>query len=117
MTTSFLVKINTIFVLLPLLPALVGPRDQGLAFWLVVASVAATNGVFHLYATIRMRRYSPGLVTGILLYVPLAVLGYRWFVATGRLHAGTAIQALLIGPAYLFFSGWSHRRRAARMNS
>jgi hypothetical protein len=114
-TTAFLVWINVVLVVMALAAALLGPRPQGIALWLVVASIGAANGVFHLWATLKPRRYSPGVVTGMLLYVPLAIWGFWHFATSGLASTGTLLQALVIGPAYHLYAAWNHRRRAARM--
>lgn len=44
----------------------------------MVASIAAANGLFHAWAVVRSRRYSPGVVTGVMLYLPLAVFGFTY---------------------------------------
>lgn len=114
-TTAFLVWINAVLVVLALAAALLGRRPYGVALWLVVASIGAANGAFHLWATLRKRRYSPGVATGLLVYLPLAVWGFWHFAASGLATTSMLVQAAVIGPAYHFYAAWNHRRRAARM--
>lgn len=49
------------------------------AEWIVVtlAAAVALNGLLHLAGTILTRSYSPGVVTGVLLWVPLGLLALR----------------------------------------
>jgi len=114
-TTRFLVRINALFVAMALLAGVLGFSRYGVAMWLVVASIAATNGLFHLWAMARTSRYSPGVVTGCIVYVPLAIFGFRYFWQRGWATIDVVVQAALIGPAYLLFSAWNHRRRARAM--
>ncbi len=114
-TTGFLVRINVLFVVMALIPAAMGFRPYGVAFWLVVASIAAANGLFHLWAVVRTLRYSPGVVTGALLYLPLAAFGFIYFWRAGLASAPLMVQAALIGPAYNLYAAWNHRRRAKAM--
>jgi hypothetical protein len=116
-TTRLLVIVNAVLVLIALLPPVLGMSARGLAFWLVVAAIGGANAVFHIWATITRRRYSPGVVTGTLLYLPLAMLGFRALVAPGLVASGTAIQALIVGIGYHIWSAWNHRRRATRHTS
>ena len=58
-TTRFLVWINVLFVVMALIPVVMGFRPYGVAFWLVVASIAAANGLFSPVGGVRTRRYSP----------------------------------------------------------
>lgn len=112
-TTRFLVAVNVVLVGLTLLPPLLGPTPRAFALWLVVAAVGASNALFHLVATRRGGVYSPGVVTGTLVYLPLAALGVQALVLSGRVSVGTTVQAVVIGVAYPLWSAWTHRRRAA----
>ena len=53
------------------------PIPPGLsdASWVALAALLFSNAVFHFVGTIRSRRYSPGVVTGVLAYMPLALFG------------------------------------------
>jgi hypothetical protein len=68
-TTGFLVRINALFVAMAIIAGVLGFSAYGVAIWLVVASIAASNAVFHLWAVLRTKRYSPGVVTGVLVYL------------------------------------------------
>jgi hypothetical protein len=111
-TSRFLVMINAIFVALALLPPVLGPTPRGLAFWLVVAAIAATNAIFHIVATVRTRAYSPGVVTGVALYLPLAFVGGAWIIRDRSVAPSTVGQAIIIAVAYQIWSSWNHRRGA-----
>ena len=84
----------------------------GPAFFLVMCTLLAVNGAFHLRATVRTRRYSPGVITGTLIYIPLAIYGYWTLMASHRVSAGIALLAAAIGSSYHFLSLANHRRRA-----
>lgn len=116
-TTGFLVRINVLFVVMALIPAAMGFRPYGVAFWLVVASIAAANGLFHVWATIRTRRFSPGVATGFFLYLPLAIFGFIYFWRAGLASVPLIVQGALIGPAYNIYAAWNHRRRAKALGS
>jgi len=93
------------------LPFVGGPR--GVALWLTIAALLCANGCFHVLATLRMREYSPGTATGLLLYVPLAVAGFVHLVSSGAASVGTALSAAALGASYNLITAWNHRRRAA----
>ncbi|HEY0528587.1 MAG TPA: HXXEE domain-containing protein [Gemmatimonadaceae bacterium] len=111
-TTRFLVIVNAVLVALALLPPLLGPTPRALAYWLMVAAIGAANGVFHIYATASGKKYSPGVITGALVYLPLGILGYAVLVRPGVVALGTAIEALIVGVGFHVWSAWNHRRRA-----
>src|SRR5205085_12209201 len=80
----------------------------------LVAAIAAANGLFHIRATMRTRKYSPGLVTGTLLYIPLAVGGIIALRRQGLLATSSIIQALLFAVVYSTWSSWQHRRHSMK---
>lgn len=112
-TARFLVITNAVLVAVALLPPLLGSTPRGLALWLVVATIGAANAVFHLWATVRRKRYSPGVLTGTAVYLPLLVFGWRELVASGGVSPGTTLEAVAIGIGYHVWSAWNHSRRAA----
>jgi hypothetical protein len=109
----------TYFVLshIPLLAAVVyiahrASRSGVAAVWVwlltAVQSALAANGVFHVVATLWFREYSPGLVTSVLLYVPVtAYLLPRAARQLGPLPTamacgtGICVSALLIASLWL----------------
>jgi Protein of unknown function with HXXEE motif len=119
-TNRFLVVINVVLVLFSANVALAAQvrRGNGVAAWLALAALLAENAVFHIVGAIQTRRYSPGMISGILLYIPLALYGYAYFLRVGRVTPLTAAIAGAIGGSYYFVSMLNHRRRArARQNS
>lgn len=52
------------------------------------------DGLFHATATAVYGRYSPGTVTGLLLYQPLAFGGTYYFVSTGQVTAAGLLGAV-----------------------
>ena len=67
--------------------------------WIVIPmSTAITiNGVAHLLGTIISHSYSPGLVTGFLLWIPLGVFTLYRTRETGRYWAGVILGVVLHG--------------------
>jgi hypothetical protein len=112
-TTRFLVIVNAVLVFIALLPPLLGATPRGYAFWFVVAMIGAVNALFHIYATRSRRVYSPGIVTGILFYLPLAMIGIHALVQTQLVAFGTVLQAVAIAVGFHIWSAWNHKRRAA----
>jgi hypothetical protein len=113
-TTGFLVRINALLVLLARAPGVNGFTTYGVALWLVVASIAAANGAFHIWATVARGRYSPGVITGTIVYLPLAAFGFWYFWQHGLARPEVMAQAAIVGPAYNVYAAWNHRRRARK---
>ena len=113
-TNRFLVIINTVLVAFSATVALAAqaPRGNGVAAWLALAALLAGNAIFHIVGAIQTRRYSPGLFSGIFLYIPLALYGYIYFLQNRRTSVLTAVIAAALGGSYYFISLFNHRRRA-----
>ncbi len=77
-------------------------RSSWAWFIVTLGTIVLVNGLLHLMGSVASRSYSPGLVTGMVLYLPLGILALR----TGRarlsearfwaaLAAGVAIHTLV----------------------
>lgn len=89
-------------------------NERGAAAWLTLAALLFSNAVFHLVGTIQTRRYSPGLVTGLAVHVPMTLLGYWHFLSSGEASRGTATMAALLGGSYHAWMSIVHGLRARR---
>ncbi len=105
-TVPFAVIINGLFIVLCLLGAIWHSRLPLLG--LTIAVLVGINGLMHTGAAIRRKGYAPGVVTGVLLYLPLCVFALRNSAAKGELNGssvlvavGLAIGLQLIPIAYL----------------
>ena len=67
--------VNAVGMVLLLVAVRRASRDER-AGWMAVtiATVAALNGMAHVLGTLVAGRYSPGLVSGVVLYLPLGAL-------------------------------------------
>jgi hypothetical protein len=107
-TPSFLVIVNAILLAVCVNAALATDTSFGVAYWIAVSAILASNGVWHLWAGVRGRTYSPGMVTGLVLYVPLVIYGSVHFLKSGSVSIGGAVVALLIGGSYPLWSAMVH---------
>jgi len=112
LSARYLVLINAIMLVVCALIALAGPSPNGAANWFVMTSILFWNAVFHVRAVIRTRSYSPGVVSAVLLYVPLAVFGSFRLVESKLVPWTIALLCFGIGSCYQAFSLRNHRRRA-----
>ena len=118
-TTGYLIMINAVLVLMSMLIAVAAEarRGNGVAAWLTLAALLAGNAIFHLVGAVQTKRYSPGMISGALLYIPLAIYGYIHFLRIGRTSWQTATIAAVLGGSYYFISLANHHRRAHSANS
>jgi len=87
-------------------------RSIGVVAWIAVAALLGSNAIFHVVGTIRTRTRSPGVITGLLLYLPMAIIGTWFWLRTGAVPPVTAAVAAMIGGSYHAWAGALHRARA-----
>jgi hypothetical protein len=114
MTQAFFILINALLLALCVMGGMLSASPRGVALWLTVAALVAANGIFHVYGSIASQSYSPGMITGVSLYLPLAIYGFWHALASGNASTGTAGIALILGGSYQFWSNAIHSRRARR---
>jgi hypothetical protein len=90
--------------------AILGRRGAGVPYWLTIAALTCSNGCWHAWASFKSREYSPGVVTGIAIYIPVAIYGYNQFLKSGAASTTTALIAAIIGGSYPFWSALFHRK-------
>jgi hypothetical protein len=112
-TATYLVVVNAVFVIACVPPFALGPL-RGVALWLAMASVVFVNALFHIRGSIQTGQYSPGVITSVLLYIPLSIYGYWFFLSRHYASAGTAVSSAVIGAGYWWFSSFNHSRRARK---
>jgi Protein of unknown function with HXXEE motif len=118
MTTRFLVLINTIVPLAAAIAGVYFAAPWARFLWLAVASGVAINALWHIQATVRGRRYSPGVITGALVYLPLATYAFAHFVSCGWVSPRNALTAAAYGAVYWILSeGRKLLNRAPRRTS
>jgi hypothetical protein len=111
LTHARFLELNTIALIFMTVSIAVAKRTSA-AGWLVtsIAAVVSINALAHLVGSVVTRSYSPGLVSGVLLWFPLGIfaLNWAWKVAPRRtfaigvligifLHAIVSILALTGG--------------------
>ncbi|MEQ1353054.1 MAG: HXXEE domain-containing protein [Candidatus Acidiferrum sp.] len=108
-TVRFLVIINAALLVACLDIGFLRHRTAGVIYWLVIAAVLCSNGIWHAWASYKSRGYSPGVITGLLIYLPMTVFGYIQFLRAGKVSAGAAIVAGSVGGSYHLWSALYHR--------
>ena len=114
MTPAFFILVNALLLVLCATAGIFSASPRGIALWLTVSALMAANGIFHVYGSLASHSYSPGAITGVVLYLPLAIYGFWHALASGNASTGTAGIALLLGGSYQFWSNANHSRRARR---
>jgi hypothetical protein len=102
--TGYLVWINTLMIGVCILPVYLGETFHGISSWYCIASIAAANACFHIWGVVKLKKYSPGVITGVLLYIPLFVIGSQRFLSAHSLSVTRAIVLIAIAIGYHIFS-------------
>jgi len=105
---------NGILIFVGVAVGVAGPTPSGVSTWLTLSALLASNAIFHLLGAFRTRRYSPGMITGLFLYIPMAVVGFPHFLSARLASTGTAIAAAVLGGSYHLWSAMAHARRARK---
>ena len=88
------------------------PASLAVPAWLALAALLLSNALFHVVGTYRTKRWSPGVRTGLLLYVPLASVGYWHFIQARQVSAVAAAVSAALGGSYHFWAALAHRWRS-----
>lgn len=97
-TARFAVVINSLFLCLCVAAAVVAASSP--VFSLSVASLLFFNALLHMAATAKLKRYVPGVISGVLLYIPLSLYAYALFVSVGQVTLGEGLASGLLGILY-----------------
>jgi hypothetical protein len=89
-------------------------RSVAVGAWLAVAALLFSNAVFHVVGSFETGRRSPGVVTSVLIYMPLALFGYWHFLMSGEIPWLGAVIAAALGGSYHFWARLAHLTRAGR---
>jgi len=110
MTDSYFFNVNAIPLVLSLLVTLGtfnftgGFSFFGIRAWLAFLCFQAIHvGFSHLRGAIKARRYSPGMATGIALYLPLTIMAFVTLLRSGILDPVLAIVCIGLGYLILVF--------------
>jgi hypothetical protein len=107
----FLIIINVLLFAICFNPLLSGLTNGGFEWWLSIASILFVNSYFHIKGVIILKKYSPGVITSIIIYVPLTIYGYWYFLSTNKVTLITAILCFSVGIAYQLISTYNPLRR------
>ena len=107
-TPRFLFLVNAGLIVGCVQVGLLGRTAPGIFYWLALAAVMGSNGIWHIWASFRSHAYSPGVVTGALIYIPLAIYGFALFLRSSNLPPAGVVVAGILGGSYPFWSAVYH---------
>ena len=92
---SEFVSINMTFLILGFIAVIVG--SASLIYSLSIAALLFINVLFHIGCSIRLKGYNAGLITALLLYLPVSIYAYYYFWALGSLSPIELILSIILG--------------------
>ena len=101
---GYLVWINTLMIGVCVLPIALGASERGIGIWYTVAAIAGINACFHIIGVIKLKKYSPGVITGVQLYLPLFMVGTCYLLSKGGISWIKALAILAVAIGYHVFS-------------
>ena len=90
--------INGLQLLLCIVAIVIGKK--ALIFSISIAGLLFINGWMHIMGCIRTKGYAPGVITGVLLYMPLSVYAYYLSIHSGQLTLNGVIATGTLGLLY-----------------
>lgn len=97
-TAPMAIVINGPQLLLCVIAILVG-RNL-LVFSMSVAALLFINAFAHIIGSLIAKEYAPGVITGVLFYLPLSIYAYYAFISSGQLTPGEVIVTGILGLVY-----------------
>ena len=76
----------------------------GIRVWLVLVFTLAVNAVSHVSGSIAGRSYGPGLVTSVVLYLPLTLLSTGYLLSSGAVDVATGVALIAVACRPICFS-------------
>ncbi len=109
-------RINAIGMAASILTSLGASSFIEIRLWLAFTMVfPGYNSFWHIWGAIRSRRYCPGMLTSLVLYLPLTVISLAYFLRTGRLDVISALVCIALAPFYQLVSEYFHRRNLKKL--
>ena len=81
----------------------------GAAALLGLCALLCANGLWHAWASVKSHTVSPGVVTGILLHVPLMIVEFNVYLQARRVSLWAAALAGCLGFSYQAWSALYYR--------
>jgi hypothetical protein len=97
-TKPMAVIINSMQLLVCIIIIVVGKKV--LVFGMSIAALLFINGLVHILACIKVKGYAPGILTGVLLYLPLSSYAYYLFTSSGLQTANEVVITGVLGLLY-----------------
>ena len=106
----FLIIVNAGLLITLFEAAIAGRTSFGVFLSLTFSAILFSNGCWHLWTSYKSHSYSPGTITGTLLYLPLPWFECAGWIRLGPISLWIAAMALSTGTSYPLWSALYHGR-------
>lgn len=94
--------VNAVMIVGGIAGAMIGWRSPHIS--LMLPALTAINAIFfHIGATVALRRYAPGTITAVVVYLPVAAWAYYGAAADGVLTGQVIVISISGGAALMAF--------------
>ena len=93
--------VNALFVILCLMAAIVG--GGSIVFSSSIFSLLLVNSLIHITTTIKLGKYSPGLVSAVLIFIPLGLYGYNNLFKQDMITGKEFMISMFVGILWMSF--------------
>jgi hypothetical protein len=109
---GYIVWINALMIGICNVSLYLGPTVHGATIWYTVAAIGAINACFHIIGVFSLKKYSPGVVTGVLLYIPLFIYGSWYLLSSDTISLVRAGGCIAAAIAYHVVADKGHKAAA-----
>jgi hypothetical protein len=106
---GYIVWINTLMIGVCIIPVYLGATPRGASIWYTVSAIGAINACFHILGVVTLKKYSPGVITGVLLYIPLFVYSTWYLLSSNNISIINVCYSLAIAIGYHIFADRGHK--------
>jgi hypothetical protein len=94
-TVKQFMVVNTLFIVLCIIAAM--SSNKFIVFSSSIFSLLLINSLAHIAPTIKQKKYSPGLVSAVLLFVPICLAGYKGLLTMNIITYQEFIISIILG--------------------
>jgi hypothetical protein len=95
-------SVNMMFIALGFIAVIVG--SASLIYSLSIAALLFINALFHIGGAIRLKGYSAGLISALLLYIPVSTYAYYYYWNSGTLTQNDAGLSIVLGAVWMIMA-------------
>jgi len=90
---------NILFVILGIVAAMI--NEKHIVFSSSVFALLPINSLAHVATTIKQKKYSPSLISAVLLFIPIGVVGYTGLLSNNSMTILELMISMLFGVLWM----------------